>query len=436
MPDISKQLRNLRLELRLNQAELAEIVGVYKNTISRIERGIVFPDETTLQKFADNGINLDLKSNQNNEETEMTTGIAKEIIKVRKDLGLNQTQFAKKIGIDPSDMSRIELGKKEPSPLTLRKIKDKLGVDFSTNISTNQEVEMKEGKVRLIFNIENETFDLYYFSHREESTLKKTSYTNTYNLVITTEIDKLLKFLATKYPDQAKNTQIQNIKEVCLSITSTKTEYLYLLTIKGGMVGIVKFKPSKFEDIFEETKEPVIKEVYDKPLIPIPKLLQPELPKIDSTLERDVVILYKKLNQIRDQYDYTLEQISRLVVDKVTRKKPEVKGSICKVYKQEINEGNYIEVGTLNEKDEVVFKLPNKSEENFQNNWNIYYSSVFIKQTTWIYEDGTEELGTGYEFVPTNKIQEVESTDRKGVIGYVEHKAGIVQVIYYDRFVE
>jgi len=177
-------------------------------------------------------------------------------------------------------------------------------------------------------------------------------------------------------------------------------------------------------------------DVYDKPLIPIPKLLQPELPKIVESIEKDVVILYKKLNQIRDQYDYTLEQISRLVVDKVTRKKPEVKGSICKVYKQEINEGNYIEVGTLNEKDEVVFRLPSKSEENFQNNWNIYYSSVFIKQTTWIYEDGTEELGTGYEFVPSNKIQEVESTDRKGVIGYIEHKTGILEVIYYDRFVD
>jgi len=167
--------------LGLNQVELAEIVGVYKNTISRIERGIVFPDETTLQKFADNGINLNLKTIQTNEETKMTRDIANEIIKIRKNLGLNQGQFARKIGVDPSDMSRIELGKKEPSAITLKKIKDKLGIDLSVspaNITSNQEEEIKEGKVRLTFNIENEIFDLYYLSHKEESTLKNTSHTN------------------------------------------------------------------------------------------------------------------------------------------------------------------------------------------------------------------------------------------------------------------
>lgn len=490
MPDISKQLVQLRKELGLTQKQLADKVGVYKNTISRIERGIVFPDETTLKKFANKGINLNLKNTS----------------------------------------------------------------------------ESKEGKIILTFNIENEFFHLYYFSHKEESSLKNTSQTTTYYLTLTTEVDKLLEFLAVKYPSQTKNTQISNIKEASLSVTSTKTEYLYLLTIKGDTVGMVKFKPSKFEDIFDEDKKeevvvekdttPVpakklnqivdihfldhaiavyyedyyyserkdsatytllvanrcfsegfveylktksyknidkeIKDAYldvnfktarytitihgegfyevldlpvigiidddethkalefevncsyvanssddkeDKPLIPTPKLLQSDLPKIDSTMERDVVILYKKLIQNRDQYDSTLEQIKRLVVDKVTRKNPQVKEYICKVYKQEIENEKYLEVGTVNDKDEVTFYLPKQSEDNFQGKWHSYYSKVFIKQTTWIYEDGTEELGTGYEFTPSNKIQEIESSDRKGVIGYVEHKAGIVEVIYYDRFV-
>lgn len=486
MPDISKQLLQLRKELKLTQRQLADKVGVYKNTISRIERGIVFPDETTLKKFANKGINLNLKNTS----------------------------------------------------------------------------ESKEGKVILTFNIENEFFHLYYFSHKEESSLKNTSQTTTYSLTLTMEIDKLLEFLAVKYPSQAKNTQIQNVTEASLSITSTKTEYLYLLTIKGDTVGMVKFKPSKFEDTFEEDKkeEEVVEEkemsqiptkkhistldvylrddsvavnyneyhysdrkgsstyrlcldrcfteyfievlkrnnlynqdrkitdayldvyfktplsvvtlfgenlfekielpltelidldethnipeflrpieneeeIYDKPLIPIPKLLQSDLPKIDSTMEHDVVILYKKLIQTRDQYDSTLEQIKRLVVDKVTRKNPQVREYICKVYKQEIENDKYLEVGTVNEKNEVAFYVPKQSEDSFQGKWHSYYSKVFIKQTTWIYEDGTEELGTGYEFTPSNKIQEIESSDRKGVIGYVEHKAGIVEVIYYDRFV-
>lgn len=48
-----ENLKKLRLSKNLNQAQLAEIVGVQRNTISRYEKGDRQPDYATLSKLAD-----------------------------------------------------------------------------------------------------------------------------------------------------------------------------------------------------------------------------------------------------------------------------------------------------------------------------------------------------------------------------------------------
>jgi transcriptional regulator with XRE-family HTH domain len=484
MPNISEQLIKLRKELRFSQKELANLVGIDQTMISDYERGKFIPTLKTINKFAKQGIVIDLDENQvaqmkdypareGTNEKEMID-ISKQIIKLRENLGLNQSAFARKIGVSPTTLCEIESGKRDISHTTLRKVKEKVGVDFSNKLlsevdvkaPTNNQIqnaarkladkfdiswfnkdkeEMKKGKIRLIFNIEGKTFDFDYFAHKEENNLKNTSHTNTYSLIIDCRVHNLITFLAVKYPAQAKNTQIQNIKEISLSITSTKTEYLYLLTIKGDTVGMVKFKPSSFEDIFDEAKK------EDKPLIPTPKLLQPELPKIDSTIEKDIVILCQKIIQIRDLFNELLEQAEAVVqpiVDKQledkTKKEQKKEESkvvevIHKAYKQEVGTINYVEVGIVNDKNQLIFNIPLLTEaeckEKQKYQWKTYYLT-FIYQTVWTYSNGETKAGQFKEFVPTNKIQEIESTDGRGVIGYVEHKAGIVEVIYYDRFVD
>lgn len=427
MPDVSKQLINLRKSLKLSQSELAELVGVHKNTIARIERKEVLPDLATLQKFIDNKIDL----NQYNEESEMTD-TAKEIIKIRENLGLNQSAFARKIGVSPTTLCEIESGKRHLTSTTLKKIRDKVGVSLNVNTSSSNSIDNETminpvGSIRFNFNIENEVFELKYLS------LKKDGTEQIYTLLVDQEYSNFLSFVLKKNPNQERNTKVNNIQKVELVISHNKINNFYTLLIKGNTTGVVTFKPSTY----------VLIETEDKPLIPIPKLLQKE----ESNPERDILILCQNIIKIRGLLDKTLELAEKVVqpiVDKEkevveVKKEPKIVKVVHKAYKQEVGTINYIQVGTVNDKNQLIFSLSLLSEseckEKQQYQWKTYYS-YFIYKTVWTYDNGETKEGEFKEFVPTNKIQEVESTDGRGVIGYVEHKAGIVEVIYYDRFVD
>jgi transcriptional regulator with XRE-family HTH domain len=49
---IGEQLRRLREERALRQEDLAELAGVGKNTVNRIERNLTEPHMTTIRKLA------------------------------------------------------------------------------------------------------------------------------------------------------------------------------------------------------------------------------------------------------------------------------------------------------------------------------------------------------------------------------------------------
>lgn len=448
--EVSKQLINLRRSLKISQSELAELVGVHKNTISRIERKEVFPDPATLQKFVDNKIDL----NQYNEDSEMSV-IAKQVIKIRENLGLNQGQFARKIGVSQATLCEIESGKRQLTTTTLRKIKDKTGVSLDLKVPINNQIQTaakeisdkfgitwynkKEevvmsneiGKIVFTFNIANKTFELKYSSHEYENN------TYTYTLIINQEYFDFLKFLSIHYPSQVRNMKVDNVEKVLLLISHNNTNYFYTLQIKGNtFTGIVTFKPSNFEDIFEKaTKEVVEKEVTE---------MTKELMLEDSNKSnpnRDILILCQNIIQIRDLLDETLELAQKVVqpiVDKEkevveAKKERQIKEVVHKVYKQVFWGQSYIYIGTKTLNDGIIFRVAPELKES-QGDWGLYEFG-FLYQTETTFDDGTVELGNKEVFVPSTKIQEIESSDRKGVIGYVEHKAGIVEVIYYDRFV-
>jgi len=70
--------------------------------------------------------------------------IAKEITKIRKDLGLTQVQFSKIIGIEQPYLSKIESGKNVPTVETLIEIFSKLG--YIMNIELKKEENTMEDK--------------------------------------------------------------------------------------------------------------------------------------------------------------------------------------------------------------------------------------------------------------------------------------------------
>ena len=426
MSDVSQQLINLRKSLKISQSELAELVGVHKNTISRIERKEVFPDPATLQKFVDNKIDL----NQYNEDLEMLD-TAKQVIKIRENLGLNQGQFARKIGVSQATLCEIESGKRILTPTTLRKIRDRTGISLVS--STNTEYSQKEenmsknlGHIRLTFNIENQIFELGYSSSQ-----KTQESTNIYTLLINQAYFDFLRFLLKKNTNLERNMRVDDVQKVLLLVSCNKTNFFYTLKIIGAeMTDIVPFKASKFEDVLEKSI------VSDEPLIPIPKLLQKE----ESTAERDILILCQNIIQIRDLLDETLELAQKVIqpkVDKETevvevKKERKVIEVIHKVYKQEFW-GNYLYIGTKTLNDGLIFRIAPELKDP-HGDWKLYHFGFMCQKETH-YDDGTIELGSREVFIPTTKIQEIESSDRRGVIGYVEHKAGVVEVIYYDRFV-
>ncbi len=49
---IGEQLRRLREERALRQEDLAELAGVGKNTVNRVERNLTEPHMTTIRKLA------------------------------------------------------------------------------------------------------------------------------------------------------------------------------------------------------------------------------------------------------------------------------------------------------------------------------------------------------------------------------------------------
>lgn len=159
-------------------------------------------------------------------------------------------------------------------------------------------------------------------------------------------------------------------------------------------------------------------------------------------IKQQIISVCKDITDSRNQTTQKLNELEGLLTTLnilEEEKKPGIKEVIHKVYKQELGGGNFVFVGTKTLDDSIIFRVaPQLAPQlkKVQNNWRTYHRGFFNYQTETYYDDGTVELGYMLEFLPkSNKIQEIESSDRKGVIGFVEQIAGVVEIIYYDRYI-
>lgn len=82
---------------------------------------------------------------------------------LRKKKRLTQEQFAEMIGIDPKNVSKIEIGANYPSPETLTAIAKALDVDIYELFVFKQELSAAEMRAEITKAIENDKTAFYLY---------------------------------------------------------------------------------------------------------------------------------------------------------------------------------------------------------------------------------------------------------------------------------
>jgi len=135
--------------------------------------------------------------------------IAKQITKIRKELGLTQVQFSKIIGIEQPYLSKIESGKNVPTVETLIEIFSKLG--YLMNIELKKEENKKSypmsETITLVFRQEDEDESLYedycylyYRAYKYDPRYQCYEYSLVKNSSFTSFLDYLENKLSKKIP--------------------------------------------------------------------------------------------------------------------------------------------------------------------------------------------------------------------------------------------
>lgn len=418
--------------------------------------------------------------------------------------------------------------------------------------------------VEMSFNVENRTFSLGYLNYEVDKSVRK-AVVHTYYVSIDTRLTQFIEFLVTISPEQARQSKIDNVRQIMLKVTFAKGQVFYNLIIKGSTTGVMTFKPSEFKNCEEESNfsdvEHLITSIINEEEKPVPtyhqlsfhltselhnfkvnysdydyfttrrnhmydlvvdpaslELLQflrvnyssmnrisssvdemyirisekkkiaslviygtndskyeqidfvpakledsnpnNSLPKfslpfnepvpkwnavtaVSSNIKQQIVSVCKEIADSRNQTTEKIEQLRQLltslsVLDE-KKKEPQFKEEIQRVYKKQRGvTATFVHVGVKDLNNKIVFSLPVRSEsrcKDVQNTWNIY-QDTFYYQPTKYYEDGSTKVGTMKQFVPSNKIQEIESSDRTGVIGCLIQAARLAEIIYYDCYVE
>ena len=166
----------------------------------------------------------------------------------------------------------------------------------------------------------------------------------------------------------------------------------------------------------------------------------PEFPyqksKESNTINQQILDVCRELTGIKDLRDEKIQQLRELLKAKDSDSPQLIKEVVHRVFKKELNHKSYVEVGTRTDDNKVVFNLPSNSEDNCKKAEWKSYEPTFYSQTTTIYKDGTveEDKWKWDQFIPSNKIVEVQGSEKSGVIGYVENLGDVIEVIYYDRY--
>lgn len=86
----------------------------------------------------------DLDYRREHERTRLANDVAIRVIRYRADHGLTQAALARMLGMRQPHVARLESGDHEPSLLTLARLSEALGEDFSVDIKSGH-VELRAG---------------------------------------------------------------------------------------------------------------------------------------------------------------------------------------------------------------------------------------------------------------------------------------------------
>lgn len=99
-----------------------------------------------MKKFLDNYLKRRARKNEDVRksytEEELKSEIANSVKKIREDLNLSQVQFAERVGVHRSTISKIESKDLNVSLTTLNSIADKCGYDFAFTLKKREDLEI------------------------------------------------------------------------------------------------------------------------------------------------------------------------------------------------------------------------------------------------------------------------------------------------------
>lgn len=267
-----------------------------------------------------------------------------------------------------------------------------------------------------------------------------------YDVVVDSHALTFLEFLRTHYP--TVNPISSDVEEIYVRVSEKKIASLIIYGTNNSQYEQIDFVPRLIEDSDSSNSLPNFalsssKKVAKKHSEVVDDSVNPAFLNSEKlNVKQQIITVCKEITDSRNQTSQKIDELRDLltslsVLDE--KKEPKIKEVIHRVYKKQIGfTGVFVHVGTRNLKDEAVFRLPVWSEsrrKDLQNSWNVYEPSFYC-QTTTVYEDDTTKLGTMKQFVPTNNIQEIESSNRTGTIACLIQAAGLAEIVYYDRYVK
>ena len=136
MIDYRKKIRMIRESLGLSQAALGSSIGLTNAHISRLESGKNVVTEAILQKYIDVfGVDPEWMNSADSGEVvfikrkvEGVERLGDRIRELRLEMEMSQKKFAEYVGIHASDINKVEAGKANLGPQTLKKVAEKLHV--------------------------------------------------------------------------------------------------------------------------------------------------------------------------------------------------------------------------------------------------------------------------------------------------------------------
>ena len=118
---VGDHIRARRLELKLLQKDVVRLVGVDETTVYNWERGYTRPPLRYMPKIME-FLGYDPAPNE-------PKTLAEQLLKYRRNRGMTQRALARRIGIDPGTLSRLE---RKRTTKRLQKVVDKV-IEFIKN---------------------------------------------------------------------------------------------------------------------------------------------------------------------------------------------------------------------------------------------------------------------------------------------------------------